>query len=80
MHPNTNYYTNYKQLHIYLHPEVIIIIIATIGVGAQAAGRCSGGAWLRLRRGGVIVEEEVVTALGHQLLLGGVELVHRWLL
>jgi hypothetical protein len=79
MHPNTNYYTNYKQLHIYLHPEVIIII-ATIGVGAQAAGRRSGGAWLRLRRGGVIVEEEVVTALGHQLLLGGVELVHRWLL
>jgi hypothetical protein len=36
-----------KYFWIYLHPEVIIIVIASIGVGAHVTGRHFGGAWLR---------------------------------
>jgi hypothetical protein len=48
------YYTNYykltttitKYLWIYLHPEVIIVIVV-IGVRAHVAGWCFQGSWLR---------------------------------
>jgi hypothetical protein len=80
------YYTNYYKLTstitkyflIYLHPEVIVII-AAIRVVAYVTGRCFEGEWLQQRRGGatVITEDSATIALRQQLLLGGVELVHR---
>jgi hypothetical protein len=56
------------------HPEVVII--AVIIIGENAVGRCSNEVMLQLHRGGVTVVR-AMGPLAHQLLPGGVGLVHR---